>query len=149
MHTVSLRFAPTVHGIGDHGFISVIADVARRTGVSGYPGEGTNRWSAVHRGDAARMTVLGLTGAPAGARLHGVAQEGIATREIAEAIGRYLGLPVAAVDPADVDGHFGWIGRFFGADLAATSEDTRKLLGWNPSGPTLLEDIAAGGYPAR
>jgi nucleoside-diphosphate-sugar epimerase len=149
VRTVSLRFAPTVHGIGDHGFISVIADVARRTGVSGYPGDGTNRWAAVHRGDAARMTVLGLADAPAGARLHAVAEEGVATREIAEALGRYLGLPVASIDPGQVGEHFGWIGRFFGADLAATSEETRKLLGWSPSGPTLLEDIEAGGYAAR
>ena len=149
VHTVSLRFSPTVHGIGDHGFISVIADVARRTGVSGYPGDGGNRWAAVHRGDAARMSVLGLAEAPAGARLHAVAEEGVPTREIAEAIGRYLGLPVAAIDPAEVAGHFGWIGRFFAADLAAISEDTRKLLGWTPSGPTLLEDIEAGGYAAR
>ena len=149
VRAVSLRFAPTVHGIGDHGFISIIADVARRTGVSGYPGDGTNRWAAVHRGDAARMTVLGLAEAPAGTRLHAVAEEGVPTREIAEALGRDLGLPVAAIDPAEVAEHFGWIGRFFAADLAATSEETRKLLGWTPSGPTLLEDIEAGGYAAR
>ncbi|MQY26318.1 SDR family oxidoreductase [Nocardia aurantia] len=148
VHSVSLRFAPTVHGLGDHGFISVLANIARQRGVSGYPGDGANRWSAVHRTDAARMAVLGLAKAPAGSRLHAVAEEGVPTREIAEAIGRALDLPVAAVAPEDVAGHFGWIGRFFAADGAASSAVTRELLGWTPTGPTLLEDIAAGGYPA-
>jgi nucleoside-diphosphate-sugar epimerase len=94
VHTVSLRFAPTVHGAGDHGFIAVIAAVAREKGVSGYPGDGTNRWAAVHRSDAARLVALGLAKAPAGARLHAVAEDGIPTRDIAEAIGRAFGLPV-------------------------------------------------------
>ena len=120
VHTVSLRFAPTVHGAGDHGFIATIAAVAREKGVSGYPGDGTNRWAAVHRSDAARLVALGLAKAPAGARLHAVAEEGIPTRDIAEAIGRAFGLPVASIAPDDVQGHFGWIGMFFGMDLAAT-----------------------------
>src|SRR6201999_1946299 len=109
VHTVSLRFAPTVHGAGDHGFIAAIAAVARAKGVSGYPGDGTNRWAAVHLSDAARMTVLGLAKASAGARLHAVAEEGVATRDIAEALGRQLGLPVTSIDPPDVAAHFGWI----------------------------------------
>ncbi len=149
MHPVALRFAPTVHGAGDHGFIAIIAAVAREKGVSGYPGEGTNRWAAVHRSDAARLVALGLAKAPAGARLHAVAEEGIPTRDIAEAIGRALGLPVASIAPDEVQGHFGWIGTFFSMDLAATSAKTRELLGWAPEGPTLIEDIDAGGYPAR
>ncbi len=146
VHSVSLRFAPTVHGHGDHGFIAAITAVAREKGVSGYPGDGTNRWAAVHLSDAARMTVLGLAKAPAGARLHAVAEEGVATRDIAEAIGRQLGLPVASIAPGDVPAHFGWIGMFFGMDLAASSAATRQLLGWQPSGPTLLADISAGAY---
>ena len=146
VHTVSLRFAPSVHGVGDHGFIAVIAAVARDKGVSGYPGEGTNRWAAVHRSDAARMVTLGLAKAPAGARLHAVAEEGISSRDIAEAIGRAFDLPVASVDPDDVAGHFGWIGTFFSMDLTATSTATRELLGWTPAGPTLLEDLEAGAY---
>jgi nucleoside-diphosphate-sugar epimerase len=146
VHSVSLRFAPTVHGAGDHGFIAVIAAVARDKGVSGYPGDGANRWAAVHRSDAARMVALGLAKAPAGARLHAVAEEGISTRDIAEAIGRALGLPVASIDPDDVQGHFGWIGTFFSMDLAATSTATQELLGWAPAGPTLIEDLDAGGY---
>lgn len=146
VRAVSVRFAPTVHGTGDHGFIAAIAAVARRKGVSGYPGDGTHRWSAVHRVDAARLVRLGLTGAPAGARLHAVAEEGVPTREIAEAIGRAFDLPVASIAPEDVPEHFGWIGAFFAMDLAATSAATRELTGWTTSGPTLLEDIAAGAY---
>jgi nucleoside-diphosphate-sugar epimerase len=147
VHTVSLRFAPTVHGAGDHGFIATIAAVAREKGVSGYPGDGTNRWAAVHRSDAARLVALGLAKAPAGSRLHAVAEEGIPTRDIAEAIGRALGLPVRSIAPDDVQSHFGWIAMFFSMDLTATSSATRQLLGWEPTGPTLIEDIDAGGYP--
>ncbi|HEY6274747.1 MAG TPA: hypothetical protein VIX86_00305 [Streptosporangiaceae bacterium] len=149
VHTASLRFAPTVHGTGDHGFIAVIAAVAREKGVSGYPGDGTNRWAAVHRSDAARLVALGLAKAPAGTRLHAVAEDGIPTRDIAEAIGRAFGLPVTSIAPDDVQGHFGWIGTFFGMDLAATSTVTRELLGWAPAGPTLIEDLDAGAYSAR
>lgn len=148
VRAVSLRFSPTVHGAGDHGFISVIADAARRHGVSGYPGDGTNRWAAVHRSDAARLVTLGLAKAPAGARLHAVAEEGVTTREIAEAIGAALDLPVASVAPDDVAAHFGWIGGFFGMEMSATNAVTRELLGWTPTGPTLTEDIAAGSYSA-
>ena len=149
VHSVSLRFAPTVHGAGDHGFIAVIAAVAREKGVSGYPGDGTNRWAAAHRTDAARVAALGLAKAPAGTRLHAVAEPGIPTRDIATAIGRAFGLPVASIDPDDVPGHFGWIGTFFGMDLAATSTVTRELLGWVPVGPTLIQDIDTGGYSPR
>ena len=146
VHTVSLRFAPTVHGVKDHGFIAIIAAVAREKGVSGYPGDGTNRWAAVHRSDAARLVALGLAKAPAGARLHAVAEEGVATRDIAEAIGRAFSLPVTSIAPDDAQAHFGWIGTFFGMDLAATSATTRELLGWAPTGPTLIEDLDAGAY---
>jgi nucleoside-diphosphate-sugar epimerase len=146
VHAVSLRFAPTVHGAGDHGFIAVIAAIARAKGVSGYPGDGANRWAAVHRADAARLVVRGLAKAPAGARLHAVAEEGIPTRDIARAIGRALGLPVTSIAPEQVPGHFGWIGAFFSMDLAATSTATRELLGWTPAGPTLLEDLRTIGY---
>ena len=148
VHTVSLRFAPTVHGVGDHGFVAMIAAVAREKGVSGYVGDGTSRWAAVHRSDAARLVALGLEKAPAGARLHAVAEEGVPSREIAEAIGRSLGLPVASIAPDDVPGHFGFIGTFFSMDLAATSTATRELLGWAPTGPTLIEDLDAGAYSA-
>ena len=149
VQTVSLRFAPTVHGAGDHGFIAAIAAVARQKGVSGYPGDGTNRWAAVHRADAARLVALGLQKAPAGARLHAVAEEGVTTREIAQAIGRALDLPVTSIATDDVHDHFGWIGAFFAMDLSATSTATRELLGWTPTGPTLTADLDAGAYSGR
>ena len=148
VRSVALRFAPTVHGARDHGFVSAIVAIARERGVSGYPGDGANRWAAVHRVDAARLIVLALAGAPAGAKVHAVAEEGVPTRAIAEAIGAALDLPVVSVAPDDVPAHFGWIGGFFGMDLAATSDLTRGLLGWTPTGPTLVEDIAAGAYTA-
>jgi nucleoside-diphosphate-sugar epimerase len=146
VHTVSLRFSPTVHGTRDHGFIAYLAAVAREKGVSGYPGGGTNRWAAVHVRDAARMVALGLEKAPAGTRLHAVAEEGVPTREIAEAIGAAFDLPVASIAPDDVASHFGWIGGFFGMDMSASSAATRELLGWTPTGPTLVEDIEGGAY---
>lgn len=149
VHTVSLRFAPTVHGTGDHGFIATIAAIARQKGVSGYPGDGTNRWAAVHRVDAACLVALGLHKAPAGARLHAVAEEGVPTRQIAQAIGRAFDLPVTSIAADDVHDHFGWIGTFFSMDLSATSTATRELLGWTPTGPTLIEDLGAGAYSAR
>jgi nucleoside-diphosphate-sugar epimerase len=146
VHTVSLRFAPTVHGAGDHGFIAIIAAVAREKGVSGYPGEGTNRWAAVHRSDAARLVALGLEKAPAGALLHAVAEDGILSRDIAEAIGQAFDLPVRSIAPDDVQAHFGFIGTFFSMEMSAASAATRELLGWTPTGPTLVEDIEAGAY---
>ena len=148
VQSVSLRFSPTVHGVGDHGFIAVIAGIARQKGVSGYPGEGGNRWAAVHRSDAAKLVALGLQKAPAGARLHAVAEQGIPTREIAEAIGRAFDLPVASIAADDVAEHFGWIGTFFAMDLQAMSSTTRKLLGWTPTGATLIDDLDTGAYSA-
>jgi nucleoside-diphosphate-sugar epimerase len=146
VHTVSLRFAPTVHGHGDHGFIAVLAAIAREKGVAGYPGDGTNRWAAVHRSDAARLVTLGLAKAPAGTRLHAVAEMGVPARDIAGALGRVLGLPVASIAPEQVAAHFGWIGTFFSMDLAGTSTATQQLLGWTPAGPILIQDIDAGAY---
>jgi len=147
VRTISARFAPTVHGTHDHGFIAHIVAAARRHGVSAYPGDGSHAWSAVHRSDAARLVRLGLEQAPAGTRLHAVGEEGVPTREIAEAIGAALGLPVASVPPETAADHFGgFIGAFFGMDVRASSAATQELLDWTPTGPTLLEDIAAGAY---
>ncbi len=146
VRTIAARFSPTTHGTGDHGFIAAIVGAAQRNGVSGYIGEGTNSWAAVHVTDAARLVRLGLEQAPAGTKLHAVAETAIPTRAIAEAIGEGLGLPVTSVDPADAVSHFGFIGQFFGMEMSATSDETRKLLGWEPTGPGLLEDIAAGAY---
>lgn len=148
VRSIAARFSPTTHGTGDHGFIAAIVGAAQRTGVSGYVGEGTNSWAAVHVTDAARLVRLGLEQAPAGTKLHAVAETAIPTRAIAEAIGDGLGLPVTSVDPADAVSHFGFIGQFFGMEMSATSDATRELLGWEPTGPGLLEDIAAGAYSA-
>ena len=146
VRVVSARFAPTVHGDRDHGFIAYVVAAARKKGVSAYVGEGANRWAAVHRSDAARLVRLGLEQAPAGARLHAVAEEAVPTKTIAEAIGRSLDLPVISVAPDDAVNHFGFIGSFFAMDLAASSERTREMLGWRPTGPTLIEDVEAGAY---
>ncbi|PSL00362.1 nucleoside-diphosphate-sugar epimerase [Haloactinopolyspora alba] len=143
---VALRFAPTVHGMGDHGFTAVLTTIAKEHGAAGYVGDGSTRWSAVHRSDAARMVRLALEKAPAGSRMHAVAETGLPSRDIAAAIGDHLGVPTVSVAPDDAQAHFGWIAGFFGADLFASSARTQELLDWTPTGPTLLEDIAAGAY---
>lgn len=148
VRSMAVRFAPTVHGAGgDHGFVAVLASIARQKGVSAYIGEGLNRWPAVNRLDAGKLVQLAVDTAPAGSVLHAVAEEGIATREIATAIGQFLGLPVASIAADQAAAHFGWLGMFFGADAPASSGRTREILGWTPTHPTLLEDIAAGHYP--
>ncbi|MEV6103686.1 SDR family oxidoreductase [Streptomyces sp. NPDC051940] len=143
---VALRFSPTVHGMGDHGFTAQLTRIAKERGAAGYVGDGSTRWAAVHRSDAARMVRLALDEAPAGSRMHAVAETGLPSRDIADAIGGFLGVPAVPVDPADAEAHFGWIGRFFGMDVTASSDRTREALGWTPTGPTLFEDIAAGAY---
>ncbi|MFF9564576.1 SDR family oxidoreductase [Leifsonia sp. NPDC014704] len=149
IHPVALRFAPTVHGAGDHGFTAELVRVAREKGVAGYVGDGSNHWPAVHRGDAARLVVRALENAGAATVVHAIAEQGVPTRDIAEAIGAGLGVPAASIDPADVDAHFGWIGRIFALDLQASSALTQRRFDWEPTGPTLLEDLAAGSYFAR
>ena len=141
-----LRFPPTVHGDGDNGFIATFVDIARQKGVSAYVGEGTNRWPAVHRSDAARLVRLALEAAPAGSVLHAVGDEGVPFREIAEAIGRHLDVPTASVTPADALEHFSALGHFASLDSPATATVTRELLGWHPTGPSLIEDLDQGHY---
>lgn len=149
VRSISLRFAPTVHGAGgEHGFIPQVVAAARRNGAAGYVGDGANRWSAVHRLDAARLVTSAIETAPAGSRLHVVAEEGVATRDVAEAIARALGVPAVSVDPADAPEHFGWISSFWGLDIPASSAATRERFDWTPTHPTLLEDIASGAYTA-
>ncbi|MGO9028387.1 MAG: SDR family oxidoreductase [Acidimicrobiales bacterium] len=141
-----LRFPPTVHGDGDHGFMATLVGIARQRGVSGYVGDGANRWPAVHRSDAARLARLAVEAAPAGSVLHAVADEGVPFREIAEAIGRHLGLPAESVPPADAAEHFAHLGHFAAMDSPATADVTRELLAWEPTGPSLLEDLEQGHY---
>ncbi|GGF99578.1 oxidoreductase [Rhodococcoides trifolii] len=144
--SIALRFSPTTHGDGDHGFIAYIVAAARAKGVSGYVGDGSTGWAAVHRSDAATMIRLGLETAPAGARLHAVGEESVPTKDIADAIGRGLGLPTASIPSEQAQEHFGFIGSFFAMDLSSSSTITQKMLGWNPSGPALLDDLASGSY---
>lgn len=143
---IAVRFAPSVHGRGDWGFVSWLTAAARTRGVSGYVGDGTARWSAVHVTDAARLIRLGLETAPAGTRMHAIAEQEITTKAIAEALGQALGLPVASIDPADAPDHFGVVGHFFGQTMIGSSAATRQLIDWQPAGPALIEDILGGAY---
>ncbi|MGW8702977.1 SDR family oxidoreductase [Streptomyces eurythermus] len=136
-----VRLSPTCHGAGDNGFMAMLVATARAKGVSGYIGDGANRWPAVHRLDAARLFRLAAEKAPAGSVLHGAAEEGIALRDIAEVIGRRLGVPTVSVAPEDAVGHFTWMSHFLGVDAAASSTLTRELVGWEPVHPGLLADL--------
>jgi nucleoside-diphosphate-sugar epimerase len=151
LRTSVVRLSPTVHGDGDAGFVPTLIDIARRRGVSGYPGDGSARWTAVAREDAARLFRLAIEVAPAGSVLHGVADEGIPLREIAEVIGRHLDVPVESVPRERADEHFGFLGGFLGLDSPATNAITREVTGWVPTGPGLLEDLEKGHYfdPAK
>jgi nucleoside-diphosphate-sugar epimerase len=141
-----LRLPPTVHGDGDHGFLAALVGIARDKGVSGYLGDGSNRWPAVHRLDAAHLFRLAVEGAPAGSVLHGVADEGVPIRDIAEVIGRHLDLPVVPIAAEHASDHFSWLAHFLGADSPASSALTRERLGWQPTQPGLLDDLGKGHY---
>ncbi len=141
-----LRFAPTVHGDGDKGFVATLVGVARQRGVAGYVGDGANRWPAVHRSDAARLARLAVEAAPGGSVLHAVADEGVPFREIAETMGRHLGIPTISVSPEDAQEHFGFLGHFVGLDCPCSATITRELLGWEPTGPSLLDDLEHDHY---
>ncbi|AOR30087.1 3-beta hydroxysteroid dehydrogenase [Streptomyces fodineus] len=141
-----VRLSPTCHGEGDNGFMAMLVSLAREKGVSGYIGDGANRWPAVHRLDAAHLFRLAVEKAPAGSVLHGVAEEGVAIRDVAEAIGRHLDMPVVSLTPEAAAEHFGWLAGFFGLDLPASNTLTRELLGWHPTHPDLLADLDKGHY---
>lgn len=141
-----MRLPPTVHGLGDHGFVPMLIEVARQKGFSAYIGDGANRWAAVHRSDAGDLYRLAIEAGVAGARYHAVAEEGIAFADIAAAIGRGLGLTTRSIRPEDAAEHFGWMAGFVNLDAATSSEKTRRMLGWVPTGPTLLQDLADTAY---
>jgi|SRR5580692_2857318 nucleoside-diphosphate-sugar epimerase len=141
-----VRLAPTNHGDGDNGFMATIVGIAVEQGVSGYIGDGTNRWPAVHRLDTARLVRLALEKAPAGSTLHAVAEEGVPIRDIAQAIGRHLDVPVVSVSPEDAGEHFTWLAHFLAADSPASSALTRELLDWQPTQPGLIADLDQGHY---
>jgi len=132
---------PQVHDTMKQGLVSYAIQIARQKGVAAYIGEGLNRWSAVHRFDAAHLYCLALEKGDANVRYHAVAEEGVSAREIAETIGQGLHLPVTSIAPEEAPEHFGWLAPFAGLDLAASSALTRKRLGWEPTGPTLITDL--------
>ena len=141
-----LRLPPSVHGNGDHGFVPRLISIAREKGVSAFIGDGLNRWPAVHRLDAAHLYRLVLEKGSAGESYHGVADEGIPTREIAEVIGRHLNVPVVSKSREEAADHFGWIAHFFGMDSPASSALTQERLGWRPVQPGLIADLNAEHY---
>jgi nucleoside-diphosphate-sugar epimerase len=141
-----VRLAPTVHGQGDNGFVAILVGIAREKGVSGYIGDGLSRWPAVHRLDAGRLFRLALEKAPAASTLHGVAEEGVTIRDLAEVIGRRLELPAASISPDDASEHFGFLGPLLALDSPASSALTRELLGWDPTEVGLIADLEHGHY---
>jgi nucleoside-diphosphate-sugar epimerase len=148
VRAVVLRLAPTVHGPGDGGFIPRLIATARRTGVSAYVGDGSNRWPAVHRLDAADLYRLALEMAPAGQALHATDEDGIPFKRIAAKIGEKLDVPTVSVSAEDAASHFEspFMAVVYGADSPASSQYTRNLLGWSPNHRTLLGDLELGDY---
>jgi nucleoside-diphosphate-sugar epimerase len=141
-----VRLPPTVHGDGDNGFMAFIVGTAREKGVSGYIGDGSNHWPAVHRLDAGRLFRLALENAPAGSALHAVADEGVPIRDVAAVIGGHLNVPVTSIAPEDAGEHFGFLGGFLGIDNRVASALTRELLGWQPTHLGLIADLKEGHY---
>lgn len=146
VRSMSVRFAATVHGDGDSGFIAMIVAADRAAGHAAYIGDGANRWPAVHRSDAARLVRLGLERAPAGSVLHAVGDEGVALRDIASAIGQGLDLPIISILSEQAEAQFGFLARFLAVDMPASNTLTRELLGWEPTGPGLIADLERGHY---
>lgn len=146
VRTSIVRLAPTVHGRGDHGFVPLLIGIARDKGISAYIGDGANRWPAVHRLDAARLFRLALEQAPAGSVLHGAGEQGVPFRDIAEAIGRHLGVPAKSISAGEAEAHLGFLGAFAGLDNPTSTAMTRELLGWRPEHAGLIPDLDEGHY---
>ncbi|WP_228745134.1 3-beta hydroxysteroid dehydrogenase [Paenibacillus sp. S150] len=147
-----VSLSPSVHGEGDRGFVPMMINIAREKGFAAYIGDGTNRWPALHRLDAAILYRLALESAPAGSRLLGAGDEGIPLREIAEIIGRQLNVPAVSITPEEAAAHFGFLSAIAALDItslyntAQASQATRELLGWQPVQPGLIADLEEGHY---
>lgn len=142
-----VRFPPSVHGVGDHGFVPILINIAREKGVSVYRGDGQNQWAAVHRLDAAKLFRLAIEKNPEpGTRFHGVAEQGIAFKQIAEVIGKCLDVPVASKSPEEANVHFSWFAHFSAMDCPSSARFTKEYLGWEPTQPGLIEDIDQESY---
>lgn len=137
----SVMRLPQIHNTIKQGLVTYLIGLAREKRVSAYVGEGRNRWAAAHVLDVAHLYRLALEKREAGAKYHAVAEEGVAMRDIAEAIGKGLKVPVVSLSPDEARAHFGWLSLFAGSDLRASSAQTRKKLGWNPTGPGLIADL--------
>ncbi|HLK21855.1 MAG TPA: SDR family oxidoreductase [Bryobacteraceae bacterium] len=141
-----IRLPPSVHGDGDHGFVPMLFAIAREKGVSAYLGDGLNHWPAVHRLDAARLYRLAVEKGVAGARYHGIADEGVLFRDISRLIGQHLNVPLVSKSPEEAAGHFGWMSSFVGVDCPASSAQTQQQLGWRPANASLIADIKRPAY---
>lgn len=145
---VSVMRLPQVHDTEKQGLITPFIEISRQKGLVGYLGEGTNRWPAAHVDDVARLYRLAIERAENGARYNAVAEEGVAVRDIAAVLAEGLKLPLKSLTPDEAQAHFGWLGMFAGLDLSASSKHTRERLGWNPTGPSLLDDLRHMNYSA-
>lgn len=143
---VAIVRLPQVHDTARQGLVSYAIQVARQKGRAAYVGEGRNRWAAVHVSDAARLYRLALEKDEGGVRYHAVGEEGVSARDIAEAIGHGLKIPVVSLTPEQGSAHFGWLAHFIAWDMPASSAKTRAKLGWNPSGPDLITDLRNMNY---
>jgi nucleoside-diphosphate-sugar epimerase len=141
-----VRLAPCVHERVRRGFAGALIDAAQRSGYAGYLGDGSQRWPALHRQDAARLYRLAVEQAPAGAVLHGVGEQGVPLRAIADLIAARLGLPVQQVPADQAEEYFGWLAALAATDAPASSAATRSLLAWEPTHPGLLDDLAHGEF---
>jgi nucleoside-diphosphate-sugar epimerase len=146
VHVSVVRLPPTVHGIGDHGFVPMLIALARQKGLAAYIGKGANCWPAVHRLDAATLFRLAFEKAAVTACYHGVAEQGVPFRDIAAVIGRHLQVPVEALSAEQAADHFGWMTHFASIDNPASSAQTRQSLGWAPSQTELIADLEQGHY---